>query len=178
MTNHSGLRDTELAGYSPIATHRIFLYGSGHGLGIYSFTPISLSVVIEVLATRAKFLEQYGFSIVINGVFTFHGTNVFGCFHGVMAQFKLIKHKLISAIFKIIPEVKQHSTCQRTDYHETTDYSGYLPRRPELFSITWHSRLKLSRTTKILQNIWLLAFLKICLAWHTGLRLLTLACYS
>ena len=40
---------------------------------------------------RAKFLQPSGCYTVKNCVFTFHTTNIFGCFFDIMAQFKLIR---------------------------------------------------------------------------------------
>ena len=54
----------------------------------------------------------------------------FGCFQGIMAQFELIKHKFLNSTvalnlcgFQITQGVKQCTTCQFPNYHDTTCYS-------------------------------------------------------
>ena len=43
--------------------------------------------IVKVLATRAKYLEPSDYCTV---------TNVFGCFHGIMAKFELSTHKFLN----------------------------------------------------------------------------------
>ena len=57
VTNHIGLWDTELTWYTLIATQRICLYGLEHDLGIHSFWPTWLCLIVDVLAVREKFLQ-------------------------------------------------------------------------------------------------------------------------
>ena len=80
--------------------------------------------------TREKFLEQSAYSIVINSAFTFLTKNIFGCFHDVMAQFELVKHRTTLHIH--LYGVKPCTSCQRTNYHDTTNYIGYYPLQIEL----------------------------------------------
>ena len=51
---------------------------------IHGFRPTWPCLIIKVLATWVKFLEQSGYCTVINFAFTFHSTNDFSCFYGVM----------------------------------------------------------------------------------------------
>ena len=55
------------------------------------FRPIWSCQIIKVLTTSAKFLELSVCSTMISCTFTFC-INVFGCFCGVMIQFKFVKH--------------------------------------------------------------------------------------
>ena len=79
VMNHTGLTDAELAWYSLSTSHQIFFYGLEHSFSIHSFRLIWLCLIVEVLATQTKFLEPFGYCIVINCAFNFH-TKVFGCF--------------------------------------------------------------------------------------------------
>ena len=73
---------------------------------------------VEVLIAPAKFPKSSGYCAVINCTFTFRTINVFGCFRGIMSHFKLIMHKWVKKCIK----------CQRTNKHDTTNNSGYLPQ--------------------------------------------------
>ena len=65
---------------------------------------------------------------------SFNNFFFFCCFHGVMAQFEIIKHKFPYQTtlhvhlcgFQITHGGKKRTTCQRTYYHGTTNHSGYL----------------------------------------------------
>ena len=81
--------DAELVLNSSIATRLICLYGLLLGLGVHCFRPTWPFLIVEVLATRTKFLERSSYCIVINYAITFRTTNVFSCFWGVMDQFQL-----------------------------------------------------------------------------------------
>ena len=75
---------------------RICNYVLDHSFRIHTFSPISSCLIVEIVAIQAKFLEQSGYCTVISVTFTFQNTtNGFGCFHGIMAQFKLVKHKFL-----------------------------------------------------------------------------------
>ena len=52
------------------------------------------------LQFKATFVTPSRYCIVINYVFTFHTTNVFGGFRGIMAQFEILEHKFNYANFK------------------------------------------------------------------------------
>ena len=65
----------------------ICFYSLENGLGIRDFRPSQACMIVEILATRAKFLESSGYSNLINCTITI---NVFGCFGRVMAQFELV----------------------------------------------------------------------------------------
>ena len=89
VTNHTGLREVEPARYSPSANRWICLDSFEHSLGIYGFRSIWPCLIVEVLVTRAKFLEPSDHCTWNNCAFI---TNIFGCFCGVMTQFKLKKN--------------------------------------------------------------------------------------
>ena len=102
-SNITGLWVTELTWYSQNATQWICLLE--HGIGIHTFRPTWPCLIVKVLATWVKFLQLSDYYTMINCTFTFCITNVFGCFCGVMVQFKLIKQmrlccRFICAAFK------------------------------------------------------------------------------
>ena len=66
-----------------------------NSLKIYGFRPTWSCLIIKVLTTQTKFLEQSGYCTVINYTFNFQ-TNVFDCFCRVMTQFKLVKHNFLN----------------------------------------------------------------------------------
>ena len=55
-------------------------------------------LTIKVLATKTLTLQSSGYCVAINRNFTFHTTNIFGCFHNVMAQFQLVRHKFLNSM--------------------------------------------------------------------------------
>ena len=87
--------DAKLTWYSLSVSHWLD-YGLEHGLGIYGFRSTWPCLIIKVLATWVKLLEPSSLFSVINCIFTFCTTNVFDCLCNIMAQFKLIKHKLLN----------------------------------------------------------------------------------
>ena len=112
---------------------------------------LEISLIVDVFATQAKFI-QYN---VINFAFTFRTTYSFSWFCDVMAYFKRIKHKFSNYVylcrFPITYGVKQCSTCQHTNYHNTTNLSGYpqgfkLPHSRNIRAITDHVQPKYSKT--------------------------------
>ena len=92
---------------------------------------------------------------VIKCTFIFHTTNTFSCFCGIMAESNTQSMNskirlfctLIWVTFKSFMEWKQCTTCQHTNYHDTTHHSGYL----QSYDICC-CKVALS---KILQNFWL-----------------------
>ena len=80
-------------------------------------------------------------------------TNVFSCFLGIMASFVLVRHKFQNytmkhihlCIFQIPHGVKQCSTCQCTNYHDTTNESRYLG---------WHALLLRTGTFHSMHYYW------------------------
>ena len=68
MTNYTGLCDAWFTWYSPSAAHQICLCSLEHDLGIHALRPIWLWLIIEVFATRAKFLHSSASCIKINCV--------------------------------------------------------------------------------------------------------------
>ena len=91
--NYTGLWDYKLAWHSQRATWWVCFFGLVHGLRIHSFRPIRHCLIIKALANQVEFLLPLGCCTVINYAFTFCTTNVFSCFHCVVAHFKLVKHK-------------------------------------------------------------------------------------
>ena len=160
VINHTGLWDAKLAWYSPDATHQICHYGLEHKLRIHGIRPTWPCLIIEVLATWVEFLQPSGYYTTINCAITFCTTNVFwGSFHGIMALFKLIKHKFLNlsmlhihlCSFQITHAMKQCTMCQHTNYHNTTK-SQHVP----FHSLNCFSHIIYTlQTTKILLNFWL-----------------------
>ena len=64
-----------------------------HGLGIRGFWPTCPCLIIKILETGTKFLQPFTYSTVINCIFTFRTTNIFGC---VMAAFEHVKYKFLN----------------------------------------------------------------------------------
>ena len=129
--NHTRLWDAELVSYSSSATQRICLNSLEHGLGIHDFRSTWSCLIVEVLVNRTKFLQPFGYCIVINSAFIFCTTHVLGYFGDVMAQPKLLKHKFPNLTkFQVYSygRMKQYSTCQRNNYHYTITHGGCLPR--------------------------------------------------
>ena len=138
---------------------QVCLYGLEHGIGIYSFRPPWPCLIVEVLATWAKFLELFGYSTVINCTFIFCTTNVFWLLpwhYGPIWTCKTYIPKLdyIACSFVWLSNKthseKQCTTYQWTNYHDTTNHDWYLPYLELLWS---HMCCKLT-CTKILQNFW------------------------
>ena len=96
MTNYSGLRDFKLAWYSLTATWHICFYSLEYGLEIHNFIPTWSYLIVKVLQPKWNFLNKSGYGIVINCAFTLRTTNVFECFCGIIAQFKLVKPKFLN----------------------------------------------------------------------------------
>ena len=74
-----------------VLTHWVGFCGLEHSLGIHGFMPTSPCSILEILATRTKFLEPSGYCRVIHSSFNFCTTNIFGWFHIIIYQFELIK---------------------------------------------------------------------------------------
>ena len=131
MMNHTRLWDAELVWYSLKTTQWICYI-----LRIHDFKPTWQCLIIEVLATQGKSLELFGgYFTMINCTVTYCPTNIFGCFHNVIVQFELIKHKLLHKTmlhvhlygFQITHRLKQCIVCECINYHNITKFSGYLP---------------------------------------------------
>ena len=86
--NHTGQWDIEFESY--------LLDSLKYGQEIQAFLPIWPSLIVKVLATRSKFLEPSGYYTKVNGGFTLSTTNAFGCFIGVIDQFKVVKQKFLN----------------------------------------------------------------------------------
>ena len=123
VTNDTGLWDAKLTWLSQISTHQICLYALAHGLGIHNFSSTCSYFFVEGLAFRANFSEPSGYCTVVNCALAFCTKNIFGCFCGVVAQFKLGNHKfLYSTIFRI--HLSDFHIAQGvikcTDYHNNS----------------------------------------------------------
>ena len=77
--------------YSLSASRQICLYGLEHNPKFHGLRPTWPFLIINVLAIWAKCLGPPAYFRVINCAFTTHRTNVFDCFRGIMAQFKVAK---------------------------------------------------------------------------------------
>ena len=79
---------------------------------------LKLLITIQWATTHSPFVQQ----------------NVFRCFRGVLAQFEIVKHKLPCYTkllvhlggFQITQRMKKCTTCQQTNYRDTTNHSEYL----------------------------------------------------
>ena len=78
VTADSGLWNAVLAWYSPSDSHWICPDGFEHGLGIHGFRTTCHSLIVKVLATRAKFLEPSVYCTLINCSFNFSHMKCFG----------------------------------------------------------------------------------------------------
>ena len=83
-------------------------------------------LIVVVLPTRAEFLKLSDYSTLINYTFSFCTTYVFNCFRGVIAKFERVKPKFPKLSSHKQRGLKQCSTCQCTNYHDTTNHSWYL----------------------------------------------------
>ena len=143
-------------------THWICLYSSEYKLTIHGLMPISPCLIVEVLTTWGKFIQPSGYNTLIYCAFTLYKTDVFDCFCDIIAQFLLVKHKLLNETmwhinlcsFQITYDAKKCTRCQYTNYHNTTNHSWYLPWLELLWSHDIHTTNK--TCTKILQNFWVL----------------------
>ena len=77
-------------------TLRVQLSGLEHCLWINGYWPTWTCMIIDILGTRAKFLELSVFCTAINCTFTFRRTIVCDYFHGVMTQFELSIDRLLN----------------------------------------------------------------------------------
>ena len=126
----------------------------------------------QVLANQVKFLEPPRFCSVINCALTFHTTNVFDCFCGVMVQFKIIQHKILNYTilhvhhlcgFQNTYAVKK-CMCQNIKYHDTTKNSRYLP---QIGLVLWqinHCRLFNAKCSLYIY----IKYIWFCLVWFYG----------
>ena len=135
LMNHTGLYDVEFAWYSPGTSRRICLYGSVNSLEIHSFWPTLLCRIVEVLATRLKFLQPSSYCSVINCTLIFHATNFFFfcLFAGVMSQFELVKHnfpnKTIFPCSSVWLSNPPRSEAMRLPNTWTASVTWYGPRK-------------------------------------------------
>ena len=93
---------------------------------------------MRFLQTKHNFLNHL--VIMINFAFTFCSTDIYCCCHNVIDQFELISSWIklcfpfISTGFQISHIVKQYTTCQCTNYHNTTNYFWYVSQLELLHS--------------------------------------------
>ena len=125
VKNHPNLRDTKLTWYSLSITRRFYFYGLKCGFRIHDFRLILSGLIVEVLAILEEFLQPSGYRTMINCTFPFNTTYDFCCFHGVMAQFKLGKHKFrirprCTFICTTFKSQKNSSNAQRVSALTTT----------------------------------------------------------
>ena len=66
-------------------------------LRIYTFRSTWPCLIVKVVAAQIKFPQPSADCTAISCVFTFYTANVFGCFWGVMDQFKLVKHNFLNS---------------------------------------------------------------------------------
>ena len=134
----------------------VCLYGLGHGLRINAFKPTWLYLIVKVLATWVKFLEPSGYCTMINSVFPFCTTNIFGCFHDVLVQFELLKKFPNKTVAHSAVWLSNHwTTYQCTNYHEQWVLSTAWTAL-----VRWCTHCKLA-CTKILQNFLFILVVKL-----------------
>ena len=125
--------------YLTIKCLRILL--AGFVVIVWSTASESMVLGLPGIARSMGFFKFVGnfFShhvTVIKCDFTFFITNIFGCFHDVMTRFEPVKHRFLNqTILHVrlcgcwnILRIKQCTTCQRTNFHDTTNHSRYLSR--------------------------------------------------
>ena len=89
ITDGRRLIDHELTWYYQSVTHRIYLKSFEYGHGIYIFKHNWIFFIIKLFEIHMKFLEPSGFNYTV----IFPISNCFSCFHVVIAQLELEKHK-------------------------------------------------------------------------------------
>ena len=87
VMNYTGLLNANLVWYYPSATCQICLCS-------IKFT--FLGLIVEIIATRVKFLELSGNYPLINCTLTFCIANVFSGICSVMSQFELVMYKFLN----------------------------------------------------------------------------------
>ena len=137
-----------LAWYSPSATHR------RKASRIHEFWPTWLCLIIDIIATRAKFYEPSYYFTVTNCAHTFCTIKVFVCF-----RFELANHKFQCILLCTI-------TCLTLNLHTDLNKSWRIrtpttsilrvPNRIWNASGSWCTSHKQACSDKILQNIWLI----------------------
>ena len=120
MTDHIKLWYTKLAWYSPSAT------SLEHNLWIEGIRPC---LIVEVLATQAKFFQPSGYCTVINSAFSVHATKLFHCSYGVVALFELANSWSRRDLFDIA-SCQSIAQCRFMveDAHESRLMSGRLKK--------------------------------------------------
>ena len=111
------------------------------------------------LITWAKFLEPSVYCCMINCAFTFCTINIFGCFRGIIVQFELIKH--VIDLDSIATFKSQCTTCQRTNYRDTSKHRRYLPITVWTASVMWYTSRKVVRTKYLLKSLLTLKYIYI-----------------
>ena len=79
---------------------------------------------------------------MVNGAFIFCTANILGCFCNVMAQFELVTvvdNITFLCSFHTRLGIKKGTTCQRTNYCETTNHGAYLLQLELLRSYDIHT---------------------------------------
>ena len=107
------------------STHRICIYGSEHGLGIYAWRPSWPCLIAKAHAIRMKFFQPSGYCTLIECAFTFCTTSIF-CW--LCSITELVKCKLHIHMwgFQITHRRKQCATCQRKNLYDVTNDKEYL----------------------------------------------------
>ena len=100
IKNHAGLWDTKLAWYSLSATRRVGPNDLELDFGIHTFRPSWPHLIVEVLVTRAKYLQP----IVINYAFTFRTANILVASTALWPSSNSLNCTFISVAFKLHSE--------------------------------------------------------------------------
>ena len=105
---------------------------SSHGLGIHDFRPTCILPVRPGSCNLSKISWPIWLLCRNLCVFIFN-TRSLSCFCKLIAQFQLVNFPNSSTLyvhlcgFQITRRVKQCTTCQRTNYYNTTCHTRYLP---------------------------------------------------
>ena len=101
----------------------------------------------------SKFLQSSSYSNVINCTFTFCTSNFFGCFHGIIAHFELVKYKFRMRLHHtlILASFKSYAECDNECVSTST--TTMLPIIAGTFhSLTCFSHLIYASQSCIYQN--------------------------
>ena len=135
VKDHTVLWYAKLTWYSPRATHWICIYGLEYGLGSHGFRPAWLCLIIEVVVSREKcsstiwllYCDRLCFLLSPNKYFWLLRRH-----YGPIRTREVpqLNHVTFSSVqfLNHTHEGKQCTSCQRINYHNTTNHSRYLSR--------------------------------------------------
>ena len=92
--NYNGLCDAKFTWYS---LNKLPSMVWSRVSEIHTFRSTWPCLIIKVVAAQIKFPQPSADCTAISCAFTFYTANVFGCFWGVIDQFKLVKHNFLKS---------------------------------------------------------------------------------